>query len=273
MAHKGLNRSWWPGVAIGFLVSAAVSAFVLGWLPTRGSAASLGTLTVSNTLKVESTSILPVATVVSNALPSGTDLDADVTDYNTGGGLVNNAGPTWNTVRGGSNVTGAWIAPAANLVQRNAGAAATSYALVPWIAHASSLRNRSTNFSTSTDIGYVLGTNSTGTSTGIAARIYHDTGTTYRVQLIDVSSGSQCGSDNLNLGNLAGDTIDTNFSYNPGTGGASVTVTGAPVSPVTASCTYADASGSYAGLVSYALSTTRYTLNATVNQTPTFNYG
>ncbi|MEI2716667.1 MAG: hypothetical protein V9E98_06690 [Candidatus Nanopelagicales bacterium] len=268
-----LGRTLWLGIGVGFLGAVTVGALVLGWLPTRGSAASLGTLTVANTLKVESNTILPVASVRSNALGAGNDLDNDVTDYNTGGGYVNNAGPTWNTVRSGSNVTGAWIAPAGNFVARNSGPAATSYALIPWVAHRSSLRNRSTNFSTSTDIGYVLGTNSTGTSTGIAARIYHDTGTTYRVQLIDVGSGSQCGSDDLNLGNLAGDTIDTNFSYNPGTSTASVTVTGAPVSPVTATCTYSDASGTYAGLVSYDLSTTRYTLNATTNQTPTTAFG
>lgn len=268
-----IARTWWLGTGIGFLVSLAFGALVLGWIPTRGSAASLGTLTASNNLKVESAVILPVASVRSNALGAGNDLDNDVTDYDTGAGYGANNGPTWNTVRSGSNVTGAWIAPAGNFVNRNAGPAATSYALVPWISHSSSLRNRSTNFSTNTDIGYVLGTNSTGTTTGIAARIYWDSGTTYRVQLIDVGSGSQCGSDDLNLGNLAGDTIDTNFSYNPTAGTASVTVTGAPVSPVTASCTYASATGTYAGLVSYDLSTTRYTLNATTNQTPTFTYG
>ncbi len=271
-AARGLPL--WAGGAIGFGAAVLGGAVVLAWLPTLGSAASLGTLSATNTVKVESVVIAPVGAVRANALSSGSDLDGQVTDYEGGGGYGSDDGPTWNTLRAGSDVTGVWVAPSNSNVARNdAGANTRAVALLPWMSHRSKIQNDAADFSATTDIGYVLGADSTGAAKGVATRMYWD-GAVWRLQLIDVGSGAQCGSDNASLGNTAGRTYSTDFTYNPTAGTATATVTrsGGGAVTATASCSPVDARGRYAGLVSYGKSATTYKMPASAGITPTLTY-
>lgn len=264
----------WIGAALGFCGALLGGLLMLMWLPTVGSASALGTLSAANTVKVESVDITPTGAVRANSLANGADLDGKATDYDGGGGYGSDDGPTWNTLRAGVDVTGVWMAPSNSNVARNdAGPDTRSVALLPWMSHKSKIQNDATDFGSATDIGYVLGTDSSGTATGVATRIYWD-GSVWRLQLIDVGTGTQCGSDNASLGNTSGRTYSTDFTYNPTAGTASATVTrsGGGAVSASATCSPVDVSGRYAGLVSYRKSATVYRMPATAGTTPTLAY-
>lgn len=250
----------------------------------QGSAATLGGLTVPDTLQVQhnATPVTPIAQVRS-VFSGNNDLNGRTAEFDPGTGVFGTPAPDWNAVRLGGN------APQANTWQtRNAGGgyvrrrengtsgAGYSMALIPWLTRKSTasvtfslVDNAGTD---DTVAGLVLNSNAGGSS-GIAAVVDCNSkicqGTLW--QITGNNSSSVCATAvNLN-GSLSTNQVTiTDFTNVPGQAGNDVTATftqsgGSGAKTLTCDPSSAQ-NGAYSGMFSaYGSDNTRFV-------TPLFSY-
>lgn len=224
-------------------VAAAICAHVI--------VASASTVTVTSppgAVQASATG-LPVTNTVTDGFRVGTatPLNGQVTDFNGGGGAVNNGGPTWVA-------SADWTNPSADYAIRNTGTG-VSIARFAWLTRSSTMRVTLSSYNTSVQAGVVLGADAAGTS-GIAAVLSYS-GTVYQMRLVVISSStpSPCSAVISLTASSTNRTIS--LTYDPDAGTASATITGGG-SPATSTCSLAGVTGANAGLYSNAVSPARY---------------
>ncbi len=196
---------------------------------------------------------------------TGTSIQGRTTQYSSyGTNWTAVPGPNWATYTAGSSSNDWTIA--SNTVNRNAGGASDSVALVPWLTRASRLDVVISNVrggsgsGTNTQVGLMMGANATG-SAGLAARFWWN-GTNYEFSFArqdSATSSSDCTVTPVNLGTGTPPTsISISMVYAPASGSAATATISWGSNSIASNCDLSTANGKYAGLISYNASVARY---------------
>lgn len=260
----------WAVVAVGALGASLVGS---------GNAATLGTLTVTSGTKVEQNkSALTVTARVQGLFtnPGTATINGSSSTFDPGTGTFGTPAPAFATYAAGAANTSSWFGTGnANDSVVRSGGSNYSVALVPWLAHKSTgsmtLGGTGSTINNTTDGGMILNANSTGTS-GVAARV-SCTGTAPTLTcaaglyvVTGAATATACGSAvTLNTTSAPTSIAISSFTSAPGASGDDLTATftrtggGGGTSPTTITCDPATpVTGSYAGFISFAVSSTTY---------------
>lgn len=222
-------------MVLGFAAGSASMSDITLTAPPGAAQVAVNSATVTNSLRDQFT------------VPATIAVNGQISDFNGGGGMVIDAGPTWV-----ANAN--WSNSSADYVTRASGSG-VSTARVPWLTRRSTVGVTVSSYGTTVNTGVVTGADAAGTS-GVAAVLYYSGGYRFGIFRIDGSTATAC-STPATLSVTGTRTIT--ITHNPSTGAAATaSITGTGGTTITSTCSLSSASGAHAGLYSGSPSTARY---------------